>query len=269
MTEIDFITRATRLMGEFSYAERERHYERLFDLLQEVAPFQDAAIFLLDERKRKIELESSRGRPVDLVHVVEFEMGMGFSAWVASERRIVLLDNLKGRQAGDMGSFLSVPLLVGDDLVGVVNFGHAEQGAFTQPQAERVQVVASLLAGILAKNLLIARLQRQNEKIRRMNRKLKEAQQKLVEAEKGAAVSATVVSLNHEINNPLQIISGNLQLARQSSDNEEVKAKLAVAEEQLERVAKVLRKLREVQQPLFAEYIPGDEEKMIELGEGE
>jgi len=267
MNDFDIISRATRLLGEFRYDERERHYERLFDLLAEVLPYRDAAIFLLEEQQKKIELEASRGKPIDLVRIVEFEMGRGFSGWVAGERRMVLLDDMKGRPASDMRSFLSVPLLVGSELVGVVNFGHGETGAFTWEQAERVQVVASLLAGILAKQLLIARLQRQNEKIRRMNRELTETQQKLLNAEKRAAVSATVVSLNHEINNPLQIISGNVQVAMNATSEEDVRARLAIADEQIARIAAVLRKLRDIEQPLFSQYIEGDEEKMLEVEE--
>lgn len=267
MKDIEIIARASELLSTFSYEQREERYDRLFDLLQDVLPYKDAAIFLLDDQRKRIELEASRGQPVDLVRLVEFELGKGFSAWVAGERRIVLLNDLQGRQAGAMRSFLSVPLMVGDELVGVMNFGHSERDAFNLQQAGRAQAVASLLAGILAKHLLISKLQRRNEKIQRMNAELQETQARLLAAEKRAAVSATVVSLNHEINNPLQIISGNLQLALVEELPQEAREKLEIVDGQLRRVAKVLKKLREIESPKLREYIDGDDEKMLEVGE--
>ncbi len=266
MNDIDLVIRAAQLVERFDVNKPDR-YEGIFDLLGEVLSYRDAAIFLLDDRKRKIALEASRGKPVDLIRIVEFEMGSGFSAWVAKERRIVLLNELQGRQAGELRSFLSVPLLLGEDLVGVVNFGHDLPNAFTTQQAERVQVVASLLAGILTKQILIGRLRRQNEKIQRVNRELNDTREKLVAAEKQAVISATVVSLNHEINNPLQIISGNLQMAMQMCQSDDVRAKLQVAEQQILRIADVLKKLRSIEQPLFSQYIEGDDEQMIKVEE--
>jgi nitrogen-specific signal transduction histidine kinase len=82
------------------------------------------------------------------------------------------------------------------------------------------------------------------------------------ESERGARLAgslAAVVSLGHEINNPLQGITGALDVlrARSSTLSPEVLAELEVVAEQALRIRDVVRRMTRLAEPAFQEYAPG------------
>lgn len=263
----DILMKAVELLQEFEAEHKDRFYRRVFDLLSEALSFKHAALFLLDPANGQLRLTAHVGKPVDLVEFVDFEMGRGFSAWVGKERKPVLLNELHAfsRRKHDIRSFLSVPMVSGNDLIGVINFGHDKPDRFSSDAVPRVMAIASLLGGVIAKNRLIVKLSAQNRHMESMNRELHGAQERLVSSEKKAAVSATIVSLNHEINNPLMIITGNLQLLAAKTEDPAVLQRLSVIEEQVERIADTLRKVRTLEEPLIGHYLDGDDTPMLNL----
>jgi PAS domain-containing protein len=79
----------------------------------------------------------------------------------------------------------------------------------------------------------------------------------LVRVEKLATVGQMVITINHEINNPLNIISNNAQMLRLLNPNleEKIVAKLHTIEEQVKRIAEVTERLRLLDQVETDEYI--------------
>ena len=100
----------------------------------------------------------------------------------------------------------------------------------------------------------------------------------LVRAEKLATVGQMVITVNHEINNPLSIISTNAQTLRILNKDLSEKSvdKLLKIEEQVRRIAEVTERLRKMDEVVTDAYIRGGEQ-MIDLwtdsestrGEGE
>ena len=83
---------------------------------------------------------------------------------------------------------------------------------------------------------------------------------------KNKAIVFPVGSLNHEINNPLMIISGNLQLLSVTEKDEEKLQRLKAAGDQITRISDILSKLREIESPLFEKYIKGgDYDKILKI----
>lgn len=74
-----------------------------------------------------------------------------------------------------------------------------------------------------------------------------------------AGLLAAVVSLGHEINNPLQGITGALDVlrARSSGIDDDVLAELEVVAEQARRIRDVVRRMAHLAEPEFEEYAPG------------
>jgi GAF domain-containing protein len=270
MDNDNILLKAVELLQEFDNDQRDKFYQRIFELLREAIPYQYAALFLYDSAKGRLQLTSHIGRAVDLVEFVSFEMGRGMSAWVAKERKPILLNDLHAfsRRKYDIRSFLSLPMLSGGELVGVLNFGHEHTGMFPEEVAPRGMAIASLLAEVIAKNRLIRRLSAQNQHMEQMNRELRDAQTHLVKTEKKAVVSATIVSLNHEINNPLMIILGNLGLLAAKTSDPETGRRLRVIGEQAERIAATLRKVRTLEEPLLEHYLDDDDTPMLSLANG-
>jgi GAF domain-containing protein len=236
----------------------------LFDLLRELVPFEGATLYRYDARTaRLIDPERFGTTEVDLIDSVRFEMGFGLSAWIAKQRRPVILPNLR-RKSGlpslDLRSFIGLPLVLDDELLGVINFGHTEPDAFADVDPEPLQILATQIA-LLLKNLkLVGQLKQRNEELRERNRQLKEMQQQLVESERVKAMAEVVATMNHEINNPLTVISGNaellaLELADTGSDS--AFEKIARIQQQTRRLGRVLNLLASIKRPVLEAYPDG------------
>jgi HAMP domain-containing protein len=95
---------------------------------------------------------------------------------------------------------------------------------------------------------------------------LKTTQEELVKSKRLAAIGEVVASVNHEINNPLMIISGNAQFLEISMKDfpEEMKERVRVILEETERISNVTKKLREIRNPVAEDYTASGEQ-MINL----
>jgi len=265
--DLEVIKGISSLVQNFDQTNKDYFFSEVFSFLHKIIAFDHAAIFLFDTDKQQIQLSAQEGQAIDLIEAVEFEFGKGFSAWVAKEKRPILLKNLKGisQTSRHIHSFLSVPLLLESELIGVINFGHQDFNAISEEIIPELQIITSILAGLLNNGILVGKLKQQNEDIARINKELHETHDKLIAMEKRETIAAMTVSLNHEINNPLMIISGNLQILKETASEEREVRRLRIIEEQVERIANVLQKLRELQEPYMEKYLDGDKEKMIKL----
>jgi nitrogen fixation/metabolism regulation signal transduction histidine kinase len=95
---------------------------------------------------------------------------------------------------------------------------------------------------------------------------LKNAQEELIKSKRLAAIGEVVASVNHEINNPLMIISGNAQFLEMSMKAfpEDMKERVKIILEETERISNVTRKLREIKNPVVEDYTSSGEQ-MINL----
>ena len=128
---------------------------RALDRLQQAVAFESATFFLLDERHGTLVPVATRGEKVDLIPDVQFDLGQGLSSWVARSGRPVLLSGLRaesreGREGAPRpGSFLSVPLVVQRQTIGVLNAGSSRAGAFTEADRDLLVAAGAALAAPL------------------------------------------------------------------------------------------------------------------------
>jgi diguanylate cyclase (GGDEF)-like protein len=128
------------------------------ELLHGAVSYESATFFLYDRAKDGLVPAASSGAHVDLIPEIQFELGQGLSSWVARTRRPVLLSELRreGRDADEAnrpGSFLSVPLVVQRELVGVLNLGHTQPGAFTEADRDLLSAAGAVLAAPLMRQI--------------------------------------------------------------------------------------------------------------------
>jgi len=131
---------------------------RALDLLQRAVRFESATFFLYDRASESLLPRATWGAHVDLIPEVQFDLGQGLSSWIARSRRPVLLSELRGDENSEEpgtrpGSFLSVPLVVAQDLVGVLNVGHARPGAFTEADRDLLSSAGAILASTLSRQV--------------------------------------------------------------------------------------------------------------------
>jgi C4-dicarboxylate-specific signal transduction histidine kinase len=91
-------------------------------------------------------------------------------------------------------------------------------------------------------------------------------EQELIRVEKLAVVGQMVITVNHEINNPLNIISNNAQALRLLNPdfNDKTVTKLRSIEEQVKRIAQVTERLRTMEQVTTDSYI-ADGPQMVDV----
>ena len=268
IVELEILSSISKLIG--SSEEEDRNFQEIFKLISRVVPFESATLFFFEEATQELSQIAEYGGGVDLAENFTFGKGKGLSSYVAEELRPILLPNLHDgpRFAGSsLRSFISIPMLMREKLVGVINFGHSEPEIFEQSHVDYLQIVAAQLAAIILELDYTKKLKENNQHLEETNAALKNAQDKLIEAEKMATLGHVTAGLNHEINNPLAIISGHLQLLEMDQDQlpDEVANRISILMKEVDRISDVLKNLQKVKKIVLSDYTDqGDH--MLDIG---
>lgn len=183
---------------------------------------------------------------------------------VIESRQLVLVNDVPGdprfsRQPDSaVRSALCVPLVVKDQVVGAIQVVNKLGGPFTKDdQALFLSIAASVAAAVENARLY-------NE-LADFARELERSQAQLIQAEKMAAVGRLVASIAHEINNPLQAIHNSLHLTLRPTLSEEKRARyLAMAQEEVERLIDIVRRLLEFYRPSRGRRAVTDVNQVVE-----
>ncbi len=107
-----------------------------------------------------------------------------------------------------------------------------------------------------------------DRKVAERTHELQTAQQQLVRSEKLAAVGQLTASIAHEVNNPIAVLQGNLDLMREllGEHAQPVRSELRLADEQIERMRIIVTQLLQFAKPAeYAGYIEAvDTQRLIE-----
>ena len=107
-----------------------------------------------------------------------------------------------------------------------------------------------------------------DRKVAERTHELQTAQQQLVRSEKLAAVGQLTASIAHEVNNPIAVLQGNLDLMREllGEHAQPVRSELRLADEQIERMRLIVTQLLQFAKPAeYAGYIEAvDTQRLIE-----
>jgi len=152
------------LQGVMSLVQSSADFEELFDksltVLRKAVSYESATVFLLDREEDRLEPIVAKGGHVDLIGGVRFDMGRGLSAWVAKKKKPILITELaRPPKPGEpvVSSFLSMPLVVQGEMIGVINLSHSKPRAFDE---ENLRILG-LVGGVLCSALERARTQRE------------------------------------------------------------------------------------------------------------
>ncbi|MBN2385335.1 response regulator [bacterium] len=112
---------------------------------------------------------------------------------------------------------------------------------------------------------LLKELKKKNKLLGQTNKKLKKTQKKLLEAERLTAITETIATIHHEINNPLTAILCKIQLMVDKSKNGtcDLSGDLLFLEDRTLKVAEIIEKLKSISKPCSTEYV--DDASMLDL----
>jgi len=232
-------------------------FDAVFDLLEKTVPFDSATLYLFSHENGRLEVIHQKGEDVvELAGEIAFDRGKGISSWVSKQKKPVILQSLATARPGKerrFSSFVSMPLWGSEGLLGVLNLGHQRPDVYKDVESEDYAVVSSQISIVLEKMLLQKQLHEQNRLLEETLRELREAQKKLIEKERLAAIGEVVVTVNHEINNPLTSIIGLAEIVK-ADDQKEVKETLTIILREAKRIQSVTHKLARISSSQTEEY---------------
>ena len=150
-------------------------------------------VYLLERDTDEMVLRASQvPHAADLGHL-RLKMGEGVTGWVAENKSVVALDSnaftdsrFKPFQAlieDTYEAFLSVPLVSGGDVIGVINVHHRDTYAHTSDEIALLSFVGEQMGGAISKSILAEQNAKLIEETLEMKRQLET--RKVVERAKG------------------------------------------------------------------------------------
>ena len=226
-----------------------------------------ASLFITDKEDGRLEEAATVGERVELIESVDFDLGSGFSAWVGKQRRSVLIPNLRESRHKHFRSFVSTPLISGETLIGVMNLGNSEPDAFSEDNLQFLEIIAEQLALLIERTHFEKELIKKNDALLDAQNEIKKQQEQIVEMEKTHVIAQMATSINHEINNPLTTIIGNLELLLMSNKDldPKISKKLTIIHQEARRIGEITKKLRNIKRVVVDKYLDLTNENMINL----
>jgi len=188
----------------------------------------------------------------------------GIAGWVACHREPVILEGavedkrfapLYPRE--DIGSAISMPMLVGGRVVGVLNINTSRQRRpFTSSQTRSLSVLANTAAAALEHARLNVQREQDEEALRQSNHRLREVldelkvtQSQVIQQERLRALGEMASGIAHDFNNVLTPILGFSEILLMRSecleDKEELREHLKTINTAAEDAASIVSRLRD------------------------
>jgi hypothetical protein len=136
-----------------AYLDLDELLTEMLDRVLDVLEVDTAAVLLLDESGEELFARAARGIEEEVRQGVRVPIGHGFAGRIAAERRPVVLDKVDSTTVWNpilwqkgIRAMLGVPLVRGDDLIGVLHVGTLGDRVFSDDDAHLLQVVATRIA---------------------------------------------------------------------------------------------------------------------------
>lgn len=142
----------------------ERMLQELISLTVQVTACDACLVYLVDQSSGEIVLRASQLPHASEIGRIRMKMGEGITGWVAQHKSVVALGSnasadsrFKAFQTlpeDTFEAFLSVPLVAGGDLIGIINVHHKESHGQTLDEVALLTFIGEQMGGILAKSKL-------------------------------------------------------------------------------------------------------------------
>lgn len=188
-------------------------FDQIVDSIVHSADVEDASLMLLKE-DGLLHIASAHGLAENIISSVRVAAGEGVSGHVLATREPVLISNIEqdnrfksmagGGRYKDQ-SLLSVPILIRDEMVGVINVNNKCSGEAFDIEDQNLLVAIANQVALAMENFKLVNSLRQQTKI------LERTNEDLVRLNR--ARTRLVCNLSHELKTPLTSIMGYVDLA--------------------------------------------------------
>ena len=238
----------------------------ILDVVSEVAQVKICSIMLLDKSKNKLIIKAARGLEDEIIKNTEVTTGEGISGWVVKNKETLFIKNIENdprfkKRSNEKyltKSLVSVPLVIQDEAVGVLNVNNKESGKeFTEEDAQILTALAKQISVTVESNRLYTDLKEANTQI-------SELEEQLLASVKLASIGEIASITAHEINTPLTTMKGYLNLLPQEIENESFREKfIATMNHEIDRMTQITRRLLEFRTKESIPFAPIDIKSVI------
>ena len=201
------------------------------------------ALFRVDDMSSAFELAHCDPEDVgeQCRREIDAQIECGMFAWIINRRQPALIPSLVFKRSKTL---IMLPLATQAQTLGLVMVVTGiNEGAITHERLKLLAILAKQCALIMENTLLYAQLQKEHET-------LQNAQSRIIQAEKFAAFGRMTAGAFHEFLNPLNILSGHLQLMQMSElPPAKIREYAALMQSQTDRLASMVKSLQHYSSP--------------------
>lgn len=246
-------------------------YNKALEIIQQVVMFDRAALYLHNTKTDCFERECAYNITKGSRKTDHLPTSREFVSLLANHKKPINSADLKRTyklpQAMDE-PFLIIPLLVENKLIGMLYFVGGQRDEFVEKDVKLLNVIADQIAISIERSIYQKKLENKNSELKKAHRKLESMHNKIVSEESLATVKKLAVSINHEINNPLSVITGNTEYILYSHRDldPQIAKRLKIIEKEALRISEINRQLLQIQQLVTEPYLHHDDNvQMINL----
>jgi signal transduction histidine kinase/CheY-like chemotaxis protein len=220
------------------------------------------SIMLLDRERQTLRVVVARGLPDEVLGRAEVRVGEGIAGKAVQMGEPVLVENIEADprfgKSNDpkygSGSFICMPLRVADRVIGVVNLAKKEAPAsggratppFSRSDLQFLNTLMTYTAYAVDNARLLEEAQasarRLNEVVEDQQLRLTLAQQQMIQAAKLSALGELVAGVAHELNNPLAVLHGSLEILNDEAPTA-LRPRLQIMQDSIERAGHIVQGL--------------------------
>jgi len=152
--------------------------DSILDAASELVRFERGTLALADSVQETLKIEAARNSPIDVSQMSRFKVGEGIAGWALSHRQPVLVQDSRNDprfKASDPShqprSFIAVPLLEGNDGLGVLTLVRSANDPFTDDDLRNLARVGSDAARALTNARLVDFLKQRQAELTTLVRK--------------------------------------------------------------------------------------------------
>jgi signal transduction protein with GAF and PtsI domain len=190
-------------------------FKRVLARLKRIIAFDAATVYLCEPRTGQLQPAASLDGPVAILEFLTIENGEGLTGWAADHGKPILLADRSNHHDfdpdTDFASFMSVPLIQCQRTIGVLNLGSKTPGAFCEHDASILSMVASQVALSLENLRYEAELADLHALIDNLQEQVRQSKTQPASFIDPADLKDFVAKINHDTNNALAILLGNVQ----------------------------------------------------------
>lgn len=245
----DLLDITTRMLGAYDLKSLLQH---ILQVSLEVSGGNTGSLMLLDEKTNTLAIKAAVGLDENIVKTKKIKFGDEIAGWVAKNSEGLLL---KGDLSTDLRfykfskkdrivSAMCVPLKIESKAIGVLNINSLDAKIqFTDDDLKFI----SVLANQASISIWHVRLY---EELKRTHQEYLLARNQLIASEKLASLGQLAAGVAHEMNNPLAIMSANIQYLISKTANADPRMfEMAEIKNAYERCVKIVDRLLRYSRP--------------------